>query len=413
MSSHALLSPSSADRWMLCPGSVAFCKDMPDTGSAFADEGTAAHWVAAECLASETPVSRYAGLQVAVTDDYVGLAQLAPIEAGVLTQDNLWLVNDEMVDAVTTYVTAVRAAAGQGNLLVEQRLPITQLTGEPDASGTSDAVVFTGTEMQIHDLKYGRGVEVAAENNRQMQIYALAALDEYSDFFDVETIKVFIHQPRIAREASVWEVSRADLEAFRNAVKLAAASAQLAGAPRVPGDKQCKWCRGKATCPELAALVQEQVGAAFEDITEETAAFKAADQHPGVSADALGAKMAAVPLIEQWCTAVRAETERRLFAKAPVPGYKLVQGKKGNRAWSDEAVAEAAMKSMRLKHDEMYSYKVISPTVAEKLLKESPRRWAKLEALITQSDGKPSVAPESDKRPALVLDVADQFEDLS
>ena len=123
---------------------------------------------------------------------------------------------------------------------------------------------------------------------------------------------------------------------------------------------------------------------------------------------------AAVDIIEDWCKAVRAEVERRLLHGTPVPGFKLVQGRKGSRVWANADEAEALLKALKLKQDEMYERKLISPTTAAKVLKEAPKKWERVEALITQSEGKPSVAPESDKRPALVLTpVVDEFEDLT
>jgi hypothetical protein len=110
---------------------------------------------------------------------------------------------------------------------------------------------------------------------------------------------------------------------------------------------------------------------------------------------------------------VRAETERQLLVGEPVSGWKLVQGKRGNRAWTSKEEAEATLKAMRIKHEDMYDYAVISPTSADKLAKAEiigPRQWPKLQALITQSEGKPSVAPASDKREALVLRTANDFE---
>jgi hypothetical protein len=156
--------------------------------------------------------------------------------------------------------------------------------------------------------------------------------------------------------------------------------------------------------------VQDNVGAEFEVLTNPMPGPGiVVDEH--VSDVALSIKMAAVDLIEDWCKAVRAETERRLLAGESVPGWKLVQGKRGARAWSSPTDAEATLKSMRLKQDEMYEFKLISPTSAEKLLaKDSPRRWSKLLDLIIQPEGKPHVAPESDKRPALVVTpTADDF----
>jgi hypothetical protein len=108
--------------------------------------------------------------------------------------------------------------------------------------------------------------------------------------------------------------------------------------------------------------------------------------------------------------------ESELFSGRPVPGYKLVQGKKGNRKWSSESEAEAMLKGFKLKVEEMYDLKLVSPTTAEKLAKAGtigPRQWPKLQGFITQSEGSPSVAPESDKRPALEIKPAvDDFENL-
>jgi hypothetical protein len=112
---------------------------------------------------------------------------------------------------------------------------------------------------------------------------------------------------------------------------------------------------------------------------------------------------------------VRGRIEHELLNGNVVPGVKLVQGRRGARQWLSTEEAEALLKSMRLKQEQMYNFKLISPTQADKLLaKESPRRWKKVEALITQRDGSPSVAPESDKRPALVIaPPADDFEVVS
>ena len=121
------------------------------------------------------------------------------------------------------------------------------------------------------------------------------------------------------------------------------------------------------------------------------------------------------PLMEERVKAVRAAVEGALVKGEAVPGYKLVQGRKGARAWSDEAAAEALLRQkFRLKVEEAYNLKLISPTQAEKVLGEQPKRWAQLEKLIIQSEGKPSVAPESDKRPAIsVAPNADGMEEIT
>ena len=131
----------------------------------------------------------------------------------------------------------------------------------------------------------------------------------------------------------------------------------------------------------------------------------------------LGNLLGAVDLIEGWCKAIRAKAEAELLAGRPVPGFKLVEGRRGARRWADDKEVEATMKSMRMKLEEMYDFSLISPTTAEKLHKAGtigPRQWPKLQGLITQSEGKPSVAPASDKRPALVIQAsADDFANVT
>jgi hypothetical protein len=377
MTTHAQLSPSSTIRWMTCPGSVALCKDLVDVGSKFADEGTDAHELAALCLETNTDSAAYAGRIMAKG----------------------FPVNAEMVLAVQDYLDYVRGivAATNGQLMIEQRLPISHLTGEADAHGTSDVVILAGDELIIVDLKYGRGLAVEADNNPQLQVYALASLEEFGLAEDFKTVRMVIHQPRLGT-VSEWTQSVADLEAFGQEVWNAAIDTRKPDAALKPSVKGCKFCRAKATCPAIRAEVMDT----FEAIPEV------------LDADAghLSQALSKADLIEGWLKAIRAEVESRLYAGLEVPGFKVVQGKRGNRAWSDKTEAEAMLKSMRVPHDQMYDYSVISPTSADKLAKLlgkdgapiiGPRQWPKVQSLITQSEGKPSVAPNSDKRPALAM----------
>lgn len=400
MNAHARLSPSGASRWMKCPGSVVLEDGYPDTSSTYADEGTAAHELAAMALESQHDARAYLGRVITVngTD---------------------FTVDDAMVEAVQVYLDNVREYAIDGELLIEQCLSISHITSEPDAHGTSDAVIIKGNELQVHDLKYGRGVKVDAENNEQLMIYALAALEQFSMLQDFERVVMVIHQPRL-QHISEWSCSVEDLLAFgRMAGGIAEQALDLTefGALNAlnPGEIQCRWCKAKATCPALAREVRETVTATAtpDDFADLDVAKPGAEHTP----DQLAAAMAKVDLIESWCTAVRAETERRLLAGDEVPGYKLVQGRRGARAWTSSTEAEATLKSMRLKIEEMYDLKLISPTTAEKLHKAGtigPRQWPRLQDYITQSEGKPSVAPASDKRPALqITAVVDEFEDIA
>jgi hypothetical protein len=300
-------------------------------------------------------------------------------------------------------------------LLVEQRVDFSEFVGVPDSRGTADAIVLAGPVLQVHDLKFGRGVRVDAERNEQLMLYALGALSGLDLLGEIERVVMVIHQPRLDH-VSEWECSADELRVWASTKARKAAAEALACVESPadvarnlnPGEKQCRWCRAKATCPALAAKVQQDVGAEFAAIND---AGLVAVPISKPSAD-LSAAMAAVPLIEMWCKAVMAEGERRMLAGVPVAGFKLVEGRRGSRKWFDAADAEAALKAMRLKHDEMYDYSVISPTTAEKLAKAGSlgaRQWSKLQALITQAEGRPSVAPASDKRPAIVVDATADF----
>jgi Protein of unknown function (DUF2800) len=385
---------------MACPGSVVLEAEFPDTGSVFADEGTAAHTLAAWCLEDKTEPQEYIGEVI-----HVG--------------ERKFTVDKAMAGHVADYVKFVRELAVGGSLLVEQSVPIGHLTGEDGARGTSDAVIIRATErnLTVADLKYGMGVQVSAIDNPQLMKYALGAYEKFSLLADFDTVSMYIHMPRL-NHVSEFHVSVAELLAFADEVREAARNVERAqkelardietGLPYEylqPGEKQCRFCRAKSTCPALLAEVTEVVGGS-PATAEDFASFTPDAPDSDVGDNYLSIAMAKVGLVEDWCKAVRAETERRLLQGKSVPGWKLVEGKLGNRQWTSQDEAEAALKSMRLKQDEMYERKLISPTAAEKVLKQNPAKWEKLQKLITRNPGKPSVAPAADKRPALAVHTA-------
>jgi len=241
----------------------------------------------------------------------------------------------------------------------------------------------------VLDAKFGRGVAVDAQDNMQLAIYALAALEQFGIAYDFEVVTMGIIQPRLD-SITTWTVPVNELIAIGHVISQAAADT-VGSTELVVDPSACRWCKAKATCPALTS----EVMTAFEYVVPEVA-----------DTDILGEIMGKADLIEGWVKSIRAEVERRLLAGTSVAGYKLVQGKRGNRKWADEVEAEETLKAMRVKHDQMYNYTVISPVSAEKLAKSGdigPRQWTKLQESITQSEGKPSVAPQSDKRPQLAV----------
>lgn len=426
MAAHAKLSPSSAHRWMRCPGSVALEAECPDESSEFADEGTVAHFLGSESLTAQVNAAHYLGQHIRINAE--GFA-----EWGQATAKDYEVTADMTVE-VQKYLDFVRKIGGE--LMVEQRLSIAHVTGEAEACGTSDAVILLGDEIIVVDLKYGRGVRVEAESNEQLAMYAEAARREFEFLGEFQRVRLVIVQPRLDH-VSEWDMPIAiqpgkdlpSLERFVSWAQDRATTAQLALEYRAnwvkgpdysylnPGDKQCRFCKAKATCPVLANHVLSVVADDFVDLAKPLVpqlAHVAETTHDNTT---LGNLLSSVDLIEAWCKAIRAKVESELLAGQPVPGFKLVEGRRGARKWSNDAEVETTMKSMRLKLEEMYDFSLISPTTADKLHKAGtigPRQWPRLQELIVQNDGKPSVAPASDKRPALVIQAtADEFSNVA
>lgn len=417
---HSKFSASAASRWLSCPGSMVLSAGLPDSSSVYAAWGTVAHAFADACIQTSTEMGG------------ADIGKIREADGHTIT------VDQDMVDCVNTYLATLREMTANADVLTgEMRVNYAEWLGVPHESawGTADAIAVVGAELQVHDLKTGMGVEVDAEGNEQMMLYAGGALLEYQDLADIRTVRMVIHQPRIKKAPSEWALSVEELTAWlqgrarSGALSVRAAEAHSDGHdPLVndaiwrqtflnPTEKGCRWCKAKATCPALRAEVSTQVFTVAPADPDEFAVLDPV-HIPDVSESAwLSAALSKVDLIEDWCKAVRAEVERRLLAGDNVPGYKLVAGKRGSRAWADEAAAEAMLKTFRLKAEEMYDFKLISPTTADKLAKSEaigPRQWPKLQSLIVQRDGKPHVAPLADKRPALsVTPVADDFETLS
>jgi uncharacterized protein (DUF2147 family) len=403
MSTHANNSPSGAEGWMNCAHWASDSK-----GSAAAEAGTAKHEFTAMLLLGKEVA---AGVESLDAPGYFYDEKTKP---------DVLLAVDNVLARIEQF--KLRGAKSV-EMLVEQRLGIGHITGEEGATGTSDVVLLItwpdGTlQCDVIDHKFGFR-EVSPVKNKQGRMYLLAAVEEFGVVGEFTKASFAVNQPQAYPSITDDEFGIDELREFAEQAGDAAERRRNPDAhPAVAGSHCDKsYCAKRATCRTHIAYLEDGVGADFDVIPAMSPSALVENTVTSAEGEVLSKRMRVVDILEGWIKAVRAEVETRLLAGEAVPGWKVVQGKKGNRAWTSKEDAEALLKTMRVKHDQMYDYSVISPTSAEKLAKAEvigKRQWPKVQALITQSEGRPSVAPESDKRPALVMSaVANDFEDVT
>lgn len=360
MTTHSLLSPSTAHRWMTCPGSVALCHDIPPEESEYAAEGTAAHALAESLLT---------GKPYALPPEYD---------------------TPELRGYVQTYVDFVSILGGVRDVEVKLDLrPWLAAVPEDNAAGTADAVVWVGNELYIVDLKYGMSF-VGAPWNPQLALYALGYLALCQRYDKPDMLHLCIVQPRIGN-ISQWDITPDELSDFEKIiVRKATIAIAMADLPEsdwimVPDESACKYCRARGVCRSLFKVVQN------------TAEGEPVKLTPDELAEAYGR----TGLVRLWADAVEKSVYGRLLHGEPVPGLKLVEGRKGTRKWRSESAALEAINAAGITAD-VYEHKLLSPAKMEKLLKDekiTKEQWGALAPEITQENTKPVIADELDKRP--------------
>ena len=364
---HSNLGPSSAHRWLACPGSVAAIAALPsaDETSPWAAEGTLAH------------------------DTTEAMLNNAPVPPGV---------EQEMIDYVSVYVDYVNQLGKEADaVIIEERVEFNDWV--PGGYGTADAIIVQKKTLHVVDLKYGMGVRVDAEENPQGMLYGLGAYMLTEITHDIEQVVIHIVQPRLDH-ITAWSISVEDLIAWAEWVRERAEIALTADAPRVPGEKQCRFCEVKGTCKALAKHVEKITMMDFDDLDD-------APNPDTMTDEEIRLALESKPLIEGWLTAVENHVKGILDDGQEFEGFKLVEGR-SFRQWEDEADAEKTL--TKLFGDGAFTRKLMSPAQAEKKLGKAKKH--EVADLIVKPRGKPTLAPEADKRPAINA-TAEDFEDLS
>ena len=366
---HALLSPSAAHRWLHCTAAPRLEENQPDSGSDYAREGTLAHAYCARHL------KQYLGLPTAGED----------AEIGTLNDQYHTGEMDEHTDTYKTIVlerfNAARAKTPDAQLLVEARLDFSKWV--PGGFGTGDAVIIADGLLDIIDFKYGKGVRVEAPENPQMRIYALGAYDAYSFEYNIQRVRMTIVQPRLDNLSSD-EMSVEDLLAWADKELAPKAQEAYSGEGKQAPGEWCQFCRVKQSCKALAQSCIET-------------AKKAQDPRLLTPEEIATNVLPMLDTVDTWLKGVKEYTLAQALDGVAYPGYKLVAGR-SNRVITD---VEAARKTLVdagydpvaiMKPQEMRGITDLEKLVGKKKLA------ALLEKYLEKPQGKPVLAPESDKR---------------
>jgi len=360
---HAVLSASSSERWLNCPPSARLCESYEDKGSDYAAEGTDAH---ALC---EFRLKQALGMP---TED--------PIE-------NLSWYNEEMEDCAagyTAYVMELLTVASQTCpdpvVLIEQRVDFTRWV--PDGFGTADCILIADGVLNIVDYKHGKGVEVSAVANPQMMLYALGALEIFDGIYDIDEVCMTIFQPRKSN-VSVYGMAKETLLEWAQSELAGKAELAFAGQGDFQCGEWCRFCKAKAECRERAAANLELARYEFQ-----TPALLEDDE----IADILGK----VDALVAWATDVKEYALQQAVSGKEWSGWKLVEGR-SNRKYTNDAIVAATVERAGF---DPYERKLLGITAMQKVLGKT--RFEELLApYIEKPQGKPTLVPESDRRPAM------------
>ena len=377
---HALLSASSAHRWLECPPSVKLTSDLPDTAGEAAAEGTLAHRIVEERL------------------DSIIEKGIWPKKASAkLRMDERYRpVMEEHADTMVGYVMGIfdgLAEEGADPLLMsEQRLDFSRWV--PDGFGTGDALVVADGVIHVIDYKYGKGVPVYAEDNPQLRLYALGAYEAYDALYNIQKVVTHIVQPRLDSLTSE-ELTAEELLKWADEYVVPRAQLAVNGEGTMQPGEWCRFCKVRATC---RARAEQQLALARYDF-----------QSPLLlTPEEIGDILGRVDELAKWAKSVKDYALQASVSNGETfPGWKLVRGRANRKMTDEEEVAELLLEQGFQPH-QIYSLKGLTDleeVVGKKQLADL------LGDRIIKPEGRPTLAPETDKRQAITRSAADDFAD--
>jgi hypothetical protein len=425
---HAQLSPSGWARWSRCPGSVAACDGLPDTSNAYSDEGTAAHAVLEHVLEI-----RYGG--VFPDPDYKAESFIGERVnvANEGDEPRIVVVDADMAEHVQTVVDYVArrvhelSATGPVMVHPEVKVAPAKALGTEDCGGTADVVIVSDAELEVVDLKYGRGrvVEIGTPDlpNGQLMLYLLGAMESWWEQ-PGQGFRITIAQPRAPHaDGAIRSLALGpdEVTCFVSAAQVVLANLDAAPGLRVAGEEQCQWCKAKRTCRAYAEWSSAGVGAPTDWAGPEafaTATLYATQDPATLDDDELVGILQHADIYRGFLNAVE-EWAHEAMVKGTAPAvlsstFKLVNGR-SQRKWdgTEETIAEHLKKirwrspegkTTGLGKREIYNEALKSPTQIEKLLKSakallSQTHWDAFNRLVTKPEGSLQLVPVTDPRP--------------
>lgn len=362
---HALLSASSSSRWLACPPSAVANEGYNDKDTSFAQEGTLAHEVA-EVIARQRVIEH-------------NLSDIYKLPGTPTT---------EMIKCAEEYADYIeeQKKSNDATVLLEQRVDFSPWV--PDGFGTCDCIILQDKTLTIIDYKFGQGVPVSATNNPQLKLYALGALNDYGIALEeIDTVEMHIFQPRL-NNISFDTIPVKDLMEWAEKTAKPTADKAVKGKGKYSPGEHCRFCKHAGKCRALTQLCTEAIETHGLRVSVPVLA-------PHEVADVLRME----PLITLWLKKVKEQATTTLLEGGDLPGYKLVEGKLGNRKWRDEMTVYKILEGAGYDSTEFTETKILSPsqldkTIGKKIVAEL------LEEQIERAPGSPTLAPINDKRPA-------------
>lgn len=358
---HALLSASSSSRWLACPPSAVANEAYPQQDTSFTQEGTLAHEVA----------------EIVARQRLLGLGEIS---------DNKEGVTHEMIDCANEYADYIeeQKKSNDATVLLEQRVDFSAWV--PEGFGTCDCIIIQDDTLTIIDYKYGQGVIVNAENNSQLRLYALGAMHDYGDLLGITKVEMHIFQPRL-NHTSKDSMTVEELLTWADKTVKPTAEKAIKGKGKYTPGEHCRFCQHAGRCRALTRACTEYLDTHGMRVSLPVLA-------PYEVADVLRME----PMVTLWLKKVKEQALTTLMNGEELPGYKLVERKLGNRKWKDEAEVAATLANL-YSREEYTETRLLSPSQMDKAI--GKKKVAELLGeLIDRAPGAPTIAPETDKRPA-------------